>query len=84
MCLAVPGKIERIHKADEAVFRTGTVVFGGIRKSINLSMVPDAREGDYVMVHVGVAISTVDEEEAQRTFEYLKELDELSELEPDL
>ena len=83
MCLAVPGRIDKIHDVDDAVFRSATVAFGSIRKRVNLSMVPDAKEGDYVMVHVGVAISVVDEEEAQKTFKYLRELDELSELEPD-
>ncbi len=79
MCLAVPGKIETIEGDDPVVLR-GKVNFGGIRKEVSLSYVPEARVGDYVMVHVGVAISVVDEAEAARVFEYLKEMDELQEL----
>jgi hydrogenase expression/formation protein HypC len=78
MCLAIPGKIISItdSKTDE-VFRQGKVLFGGIVKDVNLSMVPQAVVGDYVLVHVGVAISKIDEEEAQKTFEYLQEMGEL-------
>lgn len=78
MCLAIPGKIISItnSKTDE-VFREGKVLFGGIVKDVNLSMVPQAVVGDYVLVHVGVAISKIDEEEAQKTFEYLQEMGEL-------
>lgn len=78
MCLAIPGKIISItnSKADE-VFRQGKVLFGGIVKDVNLSMVPQAVVGDYVLVHVGVAISKIDEEEAKKTFEYLQEMGEL-------
>lgn len=56
------------------------VVFGGIVKETSLEMVPDAKEGDYVLVHVGVAISIVDEEEAMKTFKYLEEIGELEEI----
>ena len=80
MCLAVPGKIVSIEEAD-ATFRNGRVNFGGIVKNVNLSYVPDARIGDYVVVHVGFALSIVDEEEAQQVFEYLRQMDELGELE---
>jgi hydrogenase expression/formation protein HypC len=80
MCLAVPGKIISIEEAD-ATFRNGRVNFGGIVKNVNLSYVPDARIGDYVVVHVGFALSIVDEEEAQQVFEYLRQMDELGELE---
>ena len=79
MCLAVPGRIEEIAGDDPAI-RTGKVNFGGIRKDVSLSYVPEAKVGDYVMVHVGVAISVVDEEEAGRVFSYLKQMDELQEL----
>ena len=79
MCLAVPGKIESIEEAD-ATFRSGRVNFGGIVKNVNLSYVPDARVGDYVVVHVGFALSIVDEEEARQVFEYLRGMDELNEL----
>jgi hydrogenase expression/formation protein HypC len=79
MCLAVPGKIEAIQGGDP-LLRTGKVNFGGIRKDVSLSYVPEAAIGDYVMVHVGVAISVVDEDEANRVFSYLKQMDELEEL----
>ena len=80
MCLAVPGRIESIE-GDDPIFRTGKVNFGGIVKEVNLSYVPEAKVGDYVMVHVGFAISIVDEEEAKQIFEYLKQISELDELE---
>jgi len=80
MCLAVPGRILEIDAADP-VLRSGRVDFAGVVKRVNLSYVPDARVGDFVLVHVGFAISTVDEGEATRVFEYLKEMDELAELE---
>ncbi len=80
MCLAVPGKIISIEGTDP-VFRNGKVNFGGIIKQINLAYVPDAKIGDYVLVHVGFAISTIDEEEAQQVFEYLRQMGELAELE---
>jgi hydrogenase expression/formation protein HypC len=80
MCLAVPGKIMSIDCADP-VFRTGKVSFGGIVKQINLAYVPEAKVGDYVLVHVGFAISVVDEAEAQEVFEYLRQIGDLAELE---
>jgi hydrogenase expression/formation protein HypC len=80
MCLAVPGKILSITGAD--VLRSGAVSFGGIHKQVNLAYVPEATVGDYVIVHVGFAISIVDESEAKQTFEYLKQMGELDELEP--
>lgn len=82
MCLAIPGQIKEIATELDEVFRTGKISFGGIMKEINLSMVPEAKVGDYVMVHVGVAISVVDEEEAKKTYDLLKEMGELNELEP--
>ncbi len=78
MCLAIPGKILSI--AGEDVARLGRVDFGGIVRDVNLCYVPDAKIGDYVIVHVGFAISVVDEEEAARVFEYLKEMGEFGEL----
>ncbi len=63
------------------MFRCGKVDFAGVIKRVNLSYVPDARVGDFVLVHVGFAISTVDEVEATRVFEYLRRMDELAELE---
>ena len=80
MCLAIPGKIEEITNQLDDTFRVGRVSFGEIKKEINLSMVPEAKQGDYVMVHVGVAISMVDEEEANKTFELLKQMGELNDL----
>jgi hydrogenase expression/formation protein HypC len=77
MCLAVPGKILSIEGTDP-VFRTGKVSFGGIVKQINLAYVPEAGVDDYVLVHVGFAISTIDEEEANQVFEYLKQMGELA------
>lgn len=79
MCLAVPGKIISIDNAD-SVFRSGKVNFGGIVKQINLACVPEAGIGDYVLVHVGFAISTIDEAEAQQVFEYLREIGDLTKL----
>ncbi|HRJ30685.1 MAG TPA: HypC/HybG/HupF family hydrogenase formation chaperone [Cyclobacteriaceae bacterium] len=80
MCLAIPGRLEQITNQLDETFRFGKVSFGGIMKEVNLSMVPEANVGDYVLVHVGVAIGTVDEEEAKKTFEYIRQLGELSEL----
>ena len=80
MCLAIPGKIISIDSSQEEVFRNGKVSFGGIIKQVNLSMVPEAKLGEYVLVHVGVAISKVDEEEAMQTLEYLKLMGEMNEL----
>ncbi|MFI5188141.1 MAG: HypC/HybG/HupF family hydrogenase formation chaperone, partial [Chitinophagales bacterium] len=68
MCLAIPGKILSLKEAADKLFRQGKVSFGGITKEVNLCMVPEATVGDYVLVHVGVAISKIDEEEAQKTF----------------
>lgn len=64
----------------DETFRTGKVSFGGISKDINLCMVPEAKVDDYVLVHVGVAIGIVDEEEAKITFEYLKQIGEVDEI----
>jgi hydrogenase expression/formation protein HypC len=80
MCLAVPGKIISIEGTDP-IFRSGKVNFGGIQKQINFAYVPEAKVGDYVLVHVGFAISTIDETEAQEVFEYLRKMGELAELE---
>jgi hydrogenase expression/formation protein HypC len=76
MCLAIPGKILTVS-GTESLMRTGRVDFGGVIKEISLAYVPEANVGDYVIVHVGFAISRVDEGEAQRVFAYLKELDEI-------
>lgn len=80
MCLAIPGKIQSIESRYDGLVRMAKVSFGGIIKEASLEMVPEADVGDYVLVHVGVAITKVDEEEAAKTFEYLKEIGELDEL----
>ena len=79
MCLAIPGRILTVT-GDEPLQRTGRVSFGGIVKQVNLAYVPEAVEGHYVMVHVGFAISLVDEGEAQRIFALLDEMDGLDDL----
>jgi hydrogenase expression/formation protein HypC len=78
MCLAIPGRIVSIS-GDDPLERTGKVDFGGILKTASLAYVPEARVGDYVIVHVGFALSRVDEAEAQKVFEYLRQMQELSE-----
>ncbi|MFM2440143.1 MAG: HypC/HybG/HupF family hydrogenase formation chaperone, partial [Bacteroidota bacterium] len=80
-CLAIPGKLLAITAQLDETFRTGKVSFGGIQKEVNLFMVPEAKVDDYVLVHVGVAIGVVDEEEAKLTFKYLKDMGEVEELE---
>lgn len=80
MCLAVPGKITTIS-GDDPLSRTGKVDFGGILKEVSLAYVPEAQLGDYVIVHVGFALSRLDEDEAKKVFEYLKQMEELAELE---
>jgi hydrogenase expression/formation protein HypC len=64
----------------EDLQRTGKVSFGGVVKEVSLAYVPEAQVGDYVIVHVGFALSVVDEAEAQRVFGYLEEMGELGEL----
>ncbi len=81
MCLAIPGQVLTV---DDAVAdpwsRTGKVRFGPIEKSINLAYVPDAVVGDYVLVHVGFALQKIDAEEAARTWDILREMEELQDL----
>jgi len=81
MCLAIPGKILSITGGDDPISKMARVDFGGIIKNICLAYVPDAKIGEYVVVHVGFAISRVHEKEAHQVFEYLKEIGELEELE---
>ena len=78
MCLAVPGKVVSII-GDDPAFRNGSVDFCGIRKTVNLAFTPEVQPGDFVLVHVGFAITRVDEEEAIRTFRYLEQIGALSE-----
>jgi hydrogenase expression/formation protein HypC len=79
MCLAVPGKIVEIIDVGDVFFRRAKVDFGGIRKEVSLAYTPEAEVGKYVLVHVGFAISVIDEAEAQRVFEYLKQMGGLEE-----
>ena len=79
MCLGVPGKIVRIDESPLGV-STGRVDFGGVSREVCLAYVPEVQVGDYVIVHVGFAISRVDEEEARRTYEILREMNQLDEL----
>jgi hydrogenase expression/formation protein HypC len=75
VCLAVPGKIVSTS-GDDPFTRIAKVSFGGIVKDVNLAYVPEAQVGDYVIVHVGFAISRLDEQEAQQVFEYLRQMEE--------
>ncbi len=74
MCLGIPGRVMSIF-AEEGV-RMGKLDFGGVSRTICLAYLPEAREGDYAIVHAGFAISRLDEEEAQRTLALLRELQE--------
>ena len=78
MCLAVPGKVLSISGSAEML--SGKVSFGGIVKEVSLACLPEACIDDYVIVHAGFAISKVDENEAKKVFEYLREMNELGEL----
>jgi hydrogenase expression/formation protein HypC len=82
MCLAVPGKVLSIS-GDDPLERVGRVDFGGVIREASLAYVPEVKIGDYVIVHVGFALSRVDEEEALKIFEYLREMEELADLEED-
>jgi hydrogenase expression/formation protein HypC len=82
MCLAIPGKVVSIS-SDDPLTRMGRVDFSGIVKEASLAFVPEVKIGDYVIVHVGFALSKLDEEEAQKVFEYLKQMDELAEFADD-
>ena len=79
MCLGVPGKLLSI--AGEDVLRSGRVSFGGTVREVNLAYVPEAKVGDYVIVHVGFAISVVDEQEAAQVLQYLRQMGDLAEVE---
>ncbi len=73
MCLAIPGRILHLEEDDD-LFKIGLVDFDGIRKKVVLNYVPEAEPGDYVIVHVGFAISRIHAGEAEKTFAYLKEI----------
>ena len=79
MCLGVPGQVVSIER-DALGMNMGEVSFAGIKKRVCLAYTPEAEVGDYVVVHVGFAISRIDEEEARKVFEYLEEMGELAEL----
>lgn len=79
MCLAIPGKVVQTFAKDG--MQMARVQFGGITRDACLEYVPETKVGEYVLVHVGFAISRVDEEEAQRTYQALADLDQLTELE---
>lgn len=81
MCLAIPGKLVSVDAGGDATFRRGRVDFSGVQKEVSLALTPEACLGDYVLVHVGFALSIVDEAEAQRIFEDLRRMEELSALE---
>lgn len=82
MCLAVPGKILTVA-GDDPLTRTARVSFGGIIKQVSLAYTPQAAVDDYVIVHVGFALNVLDEAEAGRVFDYLKQMGELEELNVD-
>lgn len=81
MCLAVPGRIVDIQPEPDPALRLGKVDFGGVRKEVSLAFTPDVSVGDYVLVHVGFALSVIDEVEARRVFDLLRRMGELEELE---
>ena len=76
MCLAVPGRLLSVA-GEDPLTRVGRVDFGGVVKEINLAFVPEARIDDYVLVHVGFALTVIDESEAMQVFEHLREMGEL-------
>jgi hydrogenase expression/formation protein HypC len=78
MCLAIPGRVIETLESDG--LRMARVSFGGMVKQVCIEYTPDAEPGDYVLVHVGFALSRIDEAEAQRTYRLLEELDQLGEL----
>jgi hydrogenase expression/formation protein HypC len=78
MCLAVPGRVVDVTRENDML--VGRVDFGGISRRVCLELLPDAVPGEYVLVHVGFALARIDEEEAQRTLRFLREMNELEEL----
>jgi hydrogenase expression/formation protein HypC len=76
MCLAIPGKLEKIIAELDETFRIGSVSFDGVIKEVNLALVPEAQIGDYLLVHVGAAIAIINEEEAKATMTVLKQMGE--------
>ena len=82
MCLGVPGLV--LSREQEDGMLMGRVDFGGVARKVCLEHVPEVSPGDYVLVHVGFALSRIDESEAHKIFELLRELDQLTELEANL
>ena len=80
MCLAVPGKVLEVSHSDFS--HIGKVQFGGVTRQVHLDFVPEVQPGDYVLVHVGFAISRVEADEAERTYELLREMEQAGEPEP--
>lgn len=78
MCLAVPGKLLTVE-GDDPAFRVGRVDFCGVKRTVHLAFTPDAEPGDFLLVHVGFALTRVDEEEARRTYQYLAQIGALAE-----
>jgi hydrogenase expression/formation protein HypC len=78
MCLAIPGRIVEIEQ-ESGVIRSGKVDFDGILKNVNLSYVPKAKVGDYVIVHVGFALNVLDEKDALESISLMKEITEQNE-----
>jgi len=76
MCLAIPGKLEKITAELDETFRIGSVSFDGVFKEVNLALVPEAQIGDYLLVHVGAAIAIINEDEAKATMTVLKQMGE--------
>ena len=80
MCLAIPGRVVHVDSATDPAFRMATVDFTGITKSISLSLTPEAQVGDYVLVHVGFALTVISEEEAEKTLAFLQTVTEPAEI----
>ncbi len=76
MCLAIPGRILEVQENANELLRTARVDFSGVVKNVSLACTPQARIGEYVLVHAGMALETIDEEEARRTLELFEELGE--------
>ena len=83
MCLAIPGKVVSLEPTYDETNRLGKVSFGGILREVNFCFLPEANVGDYVLIHVGVALSKIDEKEAMETLKYLRKMGELDELNPE-
>jgi hydrogenase expression/formation protein HypC len=77
MCLGIPAKLESVTEQKDECFRTGRIFFGGIWRTISLALLAEARPGDYVLVHAGVALSVISEQQAQAVLTYLQDSGEL-------